>query len=382
MKKLLIVLLCCSFVFLAAACNSKEVTYDYGFDQMKEVFWESDIVYNESVVMLKDETGTSGSLMFTPKKIVSVRDYSLEVEYKEGVDWEFRDGKLWMLEGSSMAYLLRSQLVVQDKADLPEQIANPRPTKDGTGWILFSESAFITMHQIFVTYTYDNAEWKGPRPTYQGDKLPKTMEKLSTGGEFNLLFYGDSIFVGASATAQLNCPPFMPRIGDLTKEYFSRDYGCTVNYKNTSKGGQTSRWGIQNVQELAVANNPDLMFIGFGMNDGSTMQNISVAEYKQNIQGIINAVRAKNADCEFVLVGGMLPNPLDVANGIQRDYVPALEQLAEENSNTVTITMAAIHEEMLKIKNFIDMSGNNVNHPNDFLIRTYLMNITTIFEKD
>lgn len=68
MKKLLIVLLCCSFVFLAAACNSKEVTYDYGFDQMKEVFWESDIVYNESVVMLKDETGTSGSLMFTPKK--------------------------------------------------------------------------------------------------------------------------------------------------------------------------------------------------------------------------------------------------------------------------------------------------------------------------
>ena len=107
MKKLFIALLCSSFVFLAAACNSKEVTYNYGFDQMKEVFWESDIVYNESVVMLKDEIGTSGSLMFTPKKIVSVRDYSLEVEYKEGVDWEFRDGKLWMLEGSSMAYLLR-----------------------------------------------------------------------------------------------------------------------------------------------------------------------------------------------------------------------------------------------------------------------------------
>ena len=31
----------------------------------------------------------------------------------------------------------------------------------------------------------------------------------------------------------------------------------------------------------------------------------------------------------------------------------------------------SIHKRLLEKKRFIDMTGNNVNHPNDFLIRVY-----------
>ena len=33
--------------------------------------------------------------------------------------------------------------------------------------------------------------------------------------------------------------------------------------------------------------------------------------------------------------------------------------------------MTAMHLDLLKAKRFRDMTGNNVNHPNDFLARVY-----------
>lgn len=40
--------------------------------------------------------------------------------------------------------------------------------------------------------------------------------------------------------------------------------------------------------------------------------------------------------------------------------------------------MTAIHQQLLKTKRFFDMTANNVNHPNDFLIRAYAQLVTTL----
>jgi len=33
--------------------------------------------------------------------------------------------------------------------------------------------------------------------------------------------------------------------------------------------------------------------------------------------------------------------------------------------------MTTLHDKLLEKKTYIDMSGNNVNHPNDYLVRWY-----------
>jgi hypothetical protein len=49
-----------------------------------------------------------------------------------------------------------------------------------------------------------------------------------------------------------------------------------------------------------------------------------------------------------------------------------------KNEHIVTLDVGAMQQEMLAAgKKYLDMSGNNVNHPNDFLARLYAMNLLT-----
>ena len=72
-----------------------------------------------------------------------------------------------------------------------------------------------------------------------------------------------------------------------------------------------------------------------------------------------------------------MPNPAGGAFGIQGDYASAVEEFCKGKSDAVSVNMYRLHEYFCKErgKNYIDMSSNNVNHPNDFLIRLYAMNI-------
>ncbi len=45
------------------------------------------------------------------------------------------------------------------------------------------------------------------------------------------------------------------------------------------------------------------------------------------------------------------------------------------------VDMTGVHQELLKFKLFRDMTGNNVNHPNDFLHRWYAQEISGLLIK-
>jgi len=65
----------------------------------------------------------------------------------------------------------------------------------------------------------------------------------------------------------------------------------------------------------------------------------------------------------------MLPNPDAVQNGIQSSYKSELDKLTRKG--IVVADMTGVHAELLKHKIYQDMTGNNVNHPNDYLARWY-----------
>jgi hypothetical protein len=66
----------------------------------------------------------------------------------------------------------------------------------------------------------------------------------------------------------------------------------------------------------------------------------------------------------------------------QGEHAAKLFELEKRGTATtggvVVADMTAIHSYMLQSKRFIDMTANNINHPNDFLVRAYAQVVCTM----
>lgn len=116
----------------------------------------------------------------------------------------------------------------------------------------------------------------------------------------------------------------------------------------------------------------DLMIIAFGMNDGT--QKMPVNVFMENITQI--ASMQPNKDCEFIFMSTMLPNPETTFLGLQPKYLSELNAL--EQNGVCVLDMTSFHAAMLTRKAYIDLTGNNINHPNDFMARCYAINLLSL----
>jgi hypothetical protein len=164
----------------------------------------------------------------------------------------------------------------------------------------------------------------------------------------------------------------MPAFPELFAYKIENAYNIKVNLANIAEGGTNSAWGIEQSKkylEKPGSASPDLYVVAFGMNDASGK--VSPRDYISNIKKIIED--AKNiSDCEFILVSTMLPNPvLPGFSGPHADYEQPLADLESGIPGVAVANMTAVHRFLLTRKRYQDMTGNNVNHPNDFLARIY-----------
>ena len=378
MKKLLAITLVFGVLFSLCGCGATKtetkkkvkITVDYPIDKYDLdaytlPYWAGDVVYQESVLPVENKSGKVAdiTLLYPAEQIVSVRSSNLQVEFEEGKDYELVNGKLRILAKGSIP-------TVKYKDFYPEFATNtsmPLNSNYGTGYIYYSEGAAMHNMQIAVTYTHKGT-FPGEIPAYKGDQLPKTTAKLANGEALNICVYGDSISTGLNSSGKVGAAPnaapwFQMFLDKLTLAY--PDSAITLN--NPSVSGKKSDWGAQEAGPN-VGYGPDLCIIAFGMNDGT--KQYTVEFFRQNIQNIITAARRGNPDCEFILVSTMLANPeADNFAGTQKAYLPALLEMEEEG--IVVMDMTTFHEALLSRKQYQDMSGNNVNHPNDFLARGY-----------
>jgi lysophospholipase L1-like esterase len=330
-------------------------------------FWKSTTMYNESVMMISRKGELpKAALLFSPHKILSVKNSALNFAYTEGKDWEYKDGQLRLLNGSRAAYMTDTQLY-------PDSSKDAFPKKGG-GLILFHEGPFFQNQQLAVTYTHVADEWKGPVSRFQGRNLPRVINVLKRRSKLKILLFGDSIAAGFNASGEENAPPYMPSWGNLVVDGLRRYYKGNIKFTNTAVAGKDSRWGLATIQENVVAHNPDLVIIAFGMNDGTIR--MDPKEFKANIQGMINKVKQYNPRAEFILVATMLPNPESDFVGTQSYFKKVLAELTGQG--IVLVDMTSVHTELLKYKSYQDMTGNDINHPNDFLIRWYAQQILGI----
>lgn len=328
-------------------------------------YWRGKVVFNESVYPLLNADGTMSpiSLMYDVDRVISVRNGTLDMEYKYGTDYIIEDGKLVILTTGSIKTVKYSDFRI---SSTPADTTFWQECRAG-GYTYFCEGAVFHSAQLAITYTHSDI-WEGPIPESKISLLPNTASKIQNKEHLTVVFSGDSITCGANVSGFVSASPSMPLWSDLTISALKEYYGLTdVGYANTAVGGTFSEWGAENAYENISKYGPDLVFIGFGMNDGTI--NVSPDTFKSNIQTMINSARAVNPNCEFILIAPMLANPETYFSGIQSRYLSTLESL--EGSGIAVVDMTSIHSYLLGIKKYSDMTGNNVNHPNDFLARFY-----------
>jgi lysophospholipase L1-like esterase len=170
----------------------------------------------------------------------------------------------------------------------------------------------------------------------------------------------------------------MPPYGLLVARGLESYYGREIKYENLSVGGKTSDWGVQVVDDVS-RHRPDLVIIAFGMNDAST--HMPADQYQRNIKRIMEGVLRLNPGAEFILVSTMVGNPEWTASSMEH-YQAYREKLFELQSDSVAVAdMTSVWMEFLKHKTLLDITGNGVNHPNDFGHRTYAQVILSLLSE-
>jgi len=350
--------------------------YKYGIEEAYKPFWNETTMFNETVVMIKEgDSLPSGRLIFDALKIISVRDYTLNHEYSED-EYIYKDGVLSLTENSSIPFFTEEQMYGEN---LPDGFGlYYQDGLEDDAKVVFTTGTGIIKHQIAVTY-FHQGNWTGSTTSYLGDKLPLTMKKLESKDPMKWVLYGDSIAAGCGSSHDLLIEPYLPDIGPGFVSQIESRFGSKIELVNMSQGGTMSNWGKGCSTERVAAYNPDLVIIAFGMNDGSA--GVAPLDYKKNIDGIISSAKDKNPNTEVILISTILANPITKQNHRQIEYLKMHNELVTEYSGVINVDMSSFTKELYNRKRGIDFLANHINHPSDFLVRCYVMNLVSAFIK-
>lgn len=359
--------------------NPEEAAYAFGASETVTPFYTGNVIYNESVLLIKGDDGKAvGKLQFKPVRILSVRDYTLKHEYDLSL-FNVSGRTLTVNDPDRVTYLTEKNL---QGLEMPEGFYLKNSVKNTlTDCVLmagavYTESPFYYGKQIYVSYVYDTKDLNTSLyATYKTSVLPKTQAKLAFGDSLKICATGDSVMEGCSSSKKFNHEPFMDNFMTLTVQELKRAYNNeNITLSNQAVGGMASGWGAEDAQTLKLANeHPDLLYIHFGINDLGSQN--SAESYYINIKKIIDDVQGVNPDCEVVLIKAFNANP-DIYDqaGFER-YWAKLDQLASENANVYTLDMFSQSLALINAKDYYSVTGNGINHVNDFSARLYAMNM-------
>jgi acyl-CoA thioesterase I len=371
MKRFLLV---CIAVFCATVACAEEPSQPWVFNPATlKPFWLSKVMEGESVLFIKESESAEpkASLLLKPTKIISICSSAGDVTYTEGQDY------VWKPNTREITLPPGSKIVFKKPEDLrrpPKSQAYALTHRDGNGEILFGGGHEYHDMQTIITYEHAPNAWAGPKPTFSKSRLPRTLKKLQKKEPLTVALLGDSISTGCNASGWAKVAPFQPAWQDLFVMNLESAYSAKVTLQNLAVGGTGSQWGLTTIDKV-IETKPDLVILAFGMNDAA---GVPVAQYQANTKGMIDAVHKALPQTEIILVATMLGNTdwTVLQNGPFLPFRDALAQLCQPG--IAMADMTSVWAELLKHKKDWDMTGNGVNHPNDFGHRVYAEVLSTL----
>lgn len=171
--------------------------------------------------------------------------------------------------------------------------------------------------------------------------LSKTGAKLAAGQPVTIAFMGDSIMVGAEATAwYVDTRAYTSKDrtarGSFIYQLRRRFSKAEIEPVHAFKGGETIQYAVKVYDELVASKNVDMVVLAFGANDmDSSIQGPpknSPEEFKAAVGKVVD--RAKTEGVEVMLVTPLPRNPW-FKNGLvtrQLEYHRVLHELAQEKN--------------------------------------------------
>jgi acyl-CoA thioesterase-1 len=320
------------------------------------------VVRREPLLFVRDSQADtlSSRLMFRPARLLRVVSPTGE---------EVPLGDFCITERGIRTTGLARVPFLDEKDVFPEQASDRtiRWHRDGVRFLHFSEGSYFHSLQVNLDYETDE-EWDGLVPEEQGWRLPNFLESLRGQEPVSVVLLGDSISEGANASGVTGVAPFQPSYGELFIQRLKSYTKAQVQFHNLSKGGMDSCWGVEQrarVSQLA----PHLVILAFGMNDAAC--DIAADAFHANISRLIEEIRRERSETEFLLVSGMSPNPAWHLSNTQlrQEQHNRLLQLA--GPGVAICDVRSVWDEMVRRKGTLSLTGNGVNHPNDFGHRLY-----------
>ncbi len=199
--------------------------------------------------------------------------------------------------------------------------------------------------------------------------------KLRARKPVRLVVLGDSISTGADASALANVAPHQPGYPVLVAHGLAARFGAAVTLTNLSVGGMDSAWGTSRVDRV-IAEAPDLLIVAFGMNDASGRR--KPEDFARLTRSIVEPARAARPDCAVILVSSMTANSewSHAAPDLYPTYAAELAKLTGPGVAFADVT--AVWSAITARKKHLDLSGNGLNHPNDYGHRLYADTILSV----
>ncbi|MCA9062057.1 MAG: SGNH/GDSL hydrolase family protein [Planctomycetaceae bacterium] len=347
--------------------------------ELLQPFWLGNTVYGESVLFVREEdSSVSAPLLYPPSRIVRVSSSDGATVYEEGRDYRFEttdraDGVV----GGRLTLTADSRIPSFAPGDLRREPGTQKyrlTHRDGNGEILFGAQLEYHTMQTVVTYEHKTVPPWFPAPRFDETALPRSIGRLRRKDALSVVVLGDSISTGCNASGWADGAPFQPAYPELLQLMLQRYAGSDVSLTNLSVGGMSTPWGITMVDKVAAAT-PDLVVIAFGMNDASGRP---ADEFQANTQAMIDGIRSQCPDVEFILVAGMLGNRdwTVLKQELFPQFRDALNRLRQPGIAVADLT--SVWTAFLERKRDFDLTGNGVNHPNDFGHRVYAQVLATL----
>ena len=324
-------------------------------------FWSSKTMENEPVLFVQptDKPVATAKLLFRPSGKLKITHPDLTMTYKEGADYR------WNPESGEIELTISSRIPFKTAAQMTPPPGSPNTLRG----VLFSEGHFFHDLQVQVTYEHEDLfPWK---PTPPPHALTRSLQKLRAQKPFKVVALGDSITEGYNASGFSKCaaPPYQPAYPQLVATILGNRFGAPVTLSNFGLAGAKASLGFTQLPKLK-AENPDLITIAFGMNHSD-----KAPDFEETMRKLLAAVQETCPEADVVLVSPMTQKPPAEKFLGYRD---ALARLVTSNVAMADVTTPWL--EILQRKPFSDLSGNNVNHPNDLGHRLYAWIIGELFQ--
>lgn len=341
----------------------------YDVEKYTTPFWEGNIVYNECVFPIYSKNGVLKpiNLTYNASEIVSVKNYALDIEYEEGKDYYLENGNLVIIPNGDIELVGYSYI---HREGIPEIEYNDLLiNKDHTGTEYFTPTSLIANKALVVTYVH-NDSWPLEIPQSDKKDLKRTLKRLKKKKDTTIVVTGDSISVGYSSSKIENIPPYADSYVDMVDKILTDKYdNPNIKIVNSSIGGSTASFSYEDLDKTVIQYKPSLVIINYGMNEG--LSDISVEEYKNNINDRIDYIKNKIPNCEILLVTPLVANPNIYDIDLFKLYAESLYAIKKEWKGVAVCDPQYILTGLMEQvnKDYLCFSYDNLAHPNDYGMR-------------